>query len=79
MSARWARRARHVRRVTWAALALFVSDCTNLLPPLGQAIVYVDTDAPLAVAPGAAPAFDEPSPLFDGLRVDILEAGGALA
>jgi len=60
-------------------LATLGAGCTEMLPPLGQAIVFLDTDAPLAFAPGSRLALDEPAPLFDALMVDVLGRDGAAA
>lgn len=60
-------------------LPLFWGACSSTLPPRGQALVYLDTDAPLAKAPGTEAAFDEPAPLFDGLRAEVLGEDGVVA
>ncbi len=53
--------------------------CSSTLPPRGQALIYLDTDAPLAPSPGTDTSFDEPAPLFDGLRADVLDENGKVA
>jgi formylglycine-generating enzyme required for sulfatase activity len=40
-------------------------------PPLGQLVVYVDTDAPVVSADGVAPPPDQPQGLFDHVRFDV--------
>ncbi len=40
-----------------------------------QYVLYVDTDAPLPKASGARPSIDEPLPLFDRLRMEVIPAG----
>ncbi len=60
-------------------LPLWVNGCATTLPPRAQALVYLDTDAPLAPGPGTETAFDEPAPLFDGLRADVLDEAGRVA
>ena len=62
-----------------ASWPLLAQGCAATLAPIGHALIYVDTDAPLAAGPGSQMAFDEPAPLFDGLRVDVLDANGAPA
>ena len=49
------------------------------LPPRGELLLYVDTDAPLALAPGERSASDTPFGLFDRLRVETLLADGTPA
>ncbi len=60
-----------------ASLFVFacVASCTNALPPQGQVLLFVDTDALLPAAPGqvaTAPA------LFDRLRVEVFASGESL-
>lgn len=45
------------------------------LPPAGQVLLYVTTDAPLPNAPGTCGDPSGPPPLFDRLRLDIFAAG----
>lgn len=45
--------------------------CDDALPPQGQIVVYIDTDAPVAPASSVL----EPAPLFDRLLVEIYEPG----
>jgi formylglycine-generating enzyme required for sulfatase activity len=47
------------------------------LPPLGEIIVYVDTDAPVPPGGGRAPGLTDPAPLFDTLRFDTYEPGAS--
>ncbi len=48
--------------------------CQEPLQPLGQVLLYVDTDAPLPPAPGQSPSGGPPA-LFDRLRIEIFAAG----
>lgn len=41
------------------------------LPPQGQILLFIDTDAPLPAAPGSAPDAALPPPLFDRLRIEV--------
>ncbi len=45
------------------------------LPPLGQVLLYVDTDAPVPAAPGKTLSVDEPAGLFDTLSIEVFEPG----
>jgi formylglycine-generating enzyme len=59
------------RAFAFAFAILAVEACArDPLPPLGQVLVYVDTDAP--VGPGDPRG---PAPLFDRLRVEIFAPG----
>ncbi len=49
------------------------------LPPRGELLLYIDTDAPLALAPGETASSDTPFGLFDRLRVETLGADGTPA
>jgi formylglycine-generating enzyme required for sulfatase activity len=57
-------------RSWWAIAFGILPACGDASPPLGQIVLYVDTDAPV---PGAT---DTP-PLFDALRVDVYPPGQA--
>jgi formylglycine-generating enzyme required for sulfatase activity len=46
-------------------------------PPLGEIILYLDTDAPLPAAPGDSLGPNDPPPLFDRVRIEIYAPGGA--
>jgi formylglycine-generating enzyme len=62
-----------VRHWRTLAPALLLLACGNeALPPAGQIVLFVDTDAPLPQAPGSSPDPDAPPPLFDRLRIDVL-------
>lgn len=57
----------------WVGSTLLLVACAaepESLPPAGQILLFVDTDAPLPAAPGAVDG-DDPPPLFDHLRIDI--------
>lgn len=61
------------------SLALALGCEERTLPPRGELLVYVDTNAPLALAPGEVLSADVPAPLFDRLRLELLDAAGELA
>lgn len=58
-----------------AALALLVlAAChtdSGSLPPLGQLVVYVETDAPLPATAGASLGPNDPLALFDRVRIEV--------
>jgi formylglycine-generating enzyme len=45
------------------------------LPPVGNVLLYVDTDAPIPAAPGTTPEPLGPMPLFDSLQIDLYGPG----
>jgi formylglycine-generating enzyme required for sulfatase activity len=49
---------------------------TRVDPPPGSILLYIDTDAPIA-APGVRSSVDEPSGLFDRVRVEVFAPGRA--
>ncbi|HEY8075880.1 MAG TPA: SUMF1/EgtB/PvdO family nonheme iron enzyme [Labilithrix sp.] len=51
------------------------SDTVHVEPAQGEVLLYVDTDAPLAVAPDAPDASTAPPPLFDRLSIEIFPPG----
>lgn len=54
--------------------------CSNEpLPAIGQIVLHVDTDAPLALPPSRSLAPNEPNGLFDALRIEVVDADGAVA
>jgi formylglycine-generating enzyme len=57
-----------------AALALLASCGGQVeeLPPRGQILLFVDTDAPVPPAPGTQAKPDAPPWLFDRLRIEVL-------
>ena len=55
-------------------LACAGKDATTL-PPTGQVVLYVTTDAPLPPAPGERADPNAPPALFDRLRVDVFAPG----
>lgn len=61
-----------VRRA-FAAIACALFACAPTLPPRGQILLYLDTDAPL----GPARGLSDPIPLFDRIRVDVIAPGAA--
>lgn len=69
-------RRRHIAAAMAVAEALLSCE-DRVLPPRGQLVVHLDTDAPLALEPGAARDGATPLPLFDRARVDILRADGS--
>jgi sulfatase modifying factor 1 len=60
------------------AIAWLVGSCASPLPPKGQLIVYVDTDAPVPPARGAAVDGTRLSPLVDTVRFEVLADGRIL-
>ncbi len=62
-----------------AIAATLLVSCNALedstLPPTGQLVVYVNTDATLPLAPGEPITPDDPLPLFDRLRVELFPPG----
>ena len=73
----------HVSRGAFVALAFACSGlagaCDRELPPTGQVIVYVDTDAIVRESVGTA---DDParlSPIVDRARFEVLRGGAPLA
>jgi sulfatase modifying factor 1 len=61
-----------------AALALLLAACgsTETVEPAdAEVILYVDTDAPVASSTGLRPQPDQPTPLFDRLRIEIFAPG----
>jgi formylglycine-generating enzyme required for sulfatase activity len=57
------------------ALTLLACGGQRDKPPLGQILLYVDTDAPLPAAPGEALAQTDPPPLFDRVRIEVYAPG----
>ncbi|MBW2458502.1 MAG: hypothetical protein JRI68_28645, partial [Deltaproteobacteria bacterium] len=57
--------------------ATLVWGCTSELPPAGQVLLYLDTDAPLPAGPGVVLSPGAPQPLFDTVRIDVYEPGAA--
>jgi formylglycine-generating enzyme len=51
------------------------NDASTTLPPLGQVLLYVDTDAPLPAPQGKTLAANDPPALFDRLRIEVLRPG----
>jgi len=70
-------RAHALAPVVGLALLACSDGATAPPPPLPQVLLYVDTDAPVPPAPGDTPGPDDPLPLFDTLRIDVYEPGGA--
>ncbi len=64
------------RAVALLALAA-CSDTVHVQPAPGEILLYVDTDAPLPVAPDSPYAAGAPTPLFDRLRIEIFPPGAA--
>jgi formylglycine-generating enzyme len=56
-------------------LAAAVAACTNSPVQLGQLVLHVDTDAPIPLGPGVIASGDEPPPLFDRIRFDLIRPG----
>jgi formylglycine-generating enzyme len=68
--------ARHV--VFALALACSLGSCTEDLPPRGQIVLFVDTDAPVPQAREAERDFTRLAPLVDRARFDVLVDGKPL-
>lgn len=65
-----------MRRAARCVLAATLCACApDELPPRGQAVLHVDTDAPLPPGPGAPAPDDAPRPLFDRVRFDVFAPG----
>lgn len=69
-----------MRRLALLTLALALGSCggesvQSTLPPLGQVLLYVDTDAPLPAAAGEVLGPDDPLPLFDRVRIQVYRPG----
>lgn len=58
--------------ILFAALA---ASCGKQLDPQGQVVIHIDTDAPLPSEPGVVRDPAAPAPLFDRIRIDLLEPG----
>lgn len=61
------------RRLALLAAIAALPACSNELPPRGQLVVHIDTDAPLPAAPDEPR--EDPAALFDRLRVEIFAPG----
>jgi len=60
-------------------LGLGCGDSTpKTLPPAGQVLLYVDTDAPLPAAAGATLGPGDPPALFDRVRIEVFGPGERL-
>jgi formylglycine-generating enzyme required for sulfatase activity len=66
-----------VRVVAAAALVPLVLACGSELPPRGQIVLHVTTDAPLPSSDGVAAAAAA-EPLFDTVRFDVHAADGSV-
>lgn len=67
-------------RLLVVALIGLIAGCEErTLPPSGQLIIYVDTDAPLGSSKGANQSLLESAGLFDRLRVEVLAPNGSPA
>lgn len=66
-------------RKALAALALAACACggaeQKTLPPFGQILLYVDTDAPLPAPAGEKLGLTDPIPLFDRVRIEVFRPG----
>src|SRR6187551_387676 len=57
----------------WLLLAGCAAE-PQALPPEGQILLFIDTDAPLPPAPGSSPDGTQPPALFDHLRLDVFRS-----
>ncbi|MEZ4375058.1 MAG: SUMF1/EgtB/PvdO family nonheme iron enzyme [Polyangiaceae bacterium] len=64
---------KHPAWLLLAALGLTTGCGEESLPPRGQVVLYINTDAPLPSAPGEAPA--AVAPLFDRLKLEVFPPG----
>jgi formylglycine-generating enzyme required for sulfatase activity len=72
-----------MKRVNTAMFALAVlaelvacaGETAPMLPPVGQLLLYVDTDAPLPPPPGTVLAANDPPALFDRVRIEVFRPG----
>lgn len=53
----------------------FAAPACISLPPTGQLVVYIDTDAPVPPGAGRTVSVSDPAPLFDTLRVEVFAPG----
>jgi formylglycine-generating enzyme len=62
------------------ALLVALAACSNgvVAPPRGQILLTIDTDAPIAEPNSGPLPIDQPQPLFDRVRVDVLGSSDAL-
>lgn len=62
-----------MRRSPLLALVMALAACGGeaSLPPQGQILLFVDTDAPLPAAPGSSLEPSQPPALFDRLRIEV--------
>jgi formylglycine-generating enzyme len=58
-------------------LGLSLACGSSTLPPSGQLLLYVDTDAPLPPAPGDVLGDRDPLPLFDRVRIEVYAPGAS--
>lgn len=65
------------RALLAAALCSGCGGDTRQLPPAGQLLLFIDTDAPLPPEPGSTEGSAELPALFDHLRVDVLKGSDA--
>jgi hypothetical protein len=59
------------------ALAAAFACGPSSLPPTGQIVLYVNTDAPLPPASGGPPSSNAPTPLFDSIRIEVYFPGAS--
>jgi formylglycine-generating enzyme len=67
-----------MRSRTDVVVVLLVAGCVRELPPAGQVVLYVDTDAIVRPAPDAEPDPSTLSPLVDRARIEVLRDGQLL-
>jgi formylglycine-generating enzyme required for sulfatase activity len=66
---------RRVRIIPLGMAAALLTGCSSELPPAGQLILHVNTDAPVPRSVPAEDPFAEPLALFDTVRFDLYPAG----
>jgi sulfatase modifying factor 1 len=65
---------RALTAIALAAVAAVAPSCTRAVPPEGQLVIFVTTDAPVGPA-----GPDRPTPLFDRMRIEVLLPGDSTA
>ena len=78
MSGAGARARLALAGMTIALAASSSSACVRALPPTGQIVLYVDTDAIVRAAPGVPVALTSLSPMIDRARFAVLQGGKPL-
>src|SRR5262245_48475025 len=67
--------ARRLKRLSPLVVGVFAACVDRDLPPNGQILITVTTDAPLPPPAGEVLGPDDPLPLFDRLRIEVFRPG----